>query len=251
MSQFSTNEQVQKAYDFLHAVPTPQCSGCNRGIRMCYNVPCIPSVEDAEKLLDAGYAKKLMLDWWVGLASKEKALKSVLGRVPGAAPKKERENPFPHDVPYLVPAIEGLEGKKAPFSRGGKCNLLVNNQCSLHSLGLKPVQGRIACCKVENMYFDHNGRQQPIDERIAIFHTWNTQRGQDLISRWKEEVNYVEEDDENEDNNLPMTKESMMEGVLEMFKYIAGSQFKVEGCPEVTEEEKNYEEKVVMHEKPY
>ena len=76
---FSTPEQVQKSYDFLHKMNKPACPGCARGVRMCYHTPCIGTPEDISKLLDAGYAKNLMLDWWVGQGTKEKSIKDTFG----------------------------------------------------------------------------------------------------------------------------------------------------------------------------
>ena len=173
--EFSTIDQVNKAYHYLANVKTPVCTGCKKGISMCYHMPCMGTVEDMERLLDAGYAKNIMLDWWCG------------GKFEG--------KPFKDDVAYLVPAIEGLEGKSAPFIRHGKCNLLVDNLCSLHDKGLKPIQGRMACCTQDKTNQDTSDNEVIGDERHNILHTWNTQKGKDLIERWKIEVNYEGDND--------------------------------------------------------
>lgn len=135
------------------------------------------TVDDLERLMDAGYSKNLMLDYWKGTP---------------ASPGNDW-NPFEFDVPYLVPAIKGMEGQKAPFARSGTCNLLVDNKCSIHSI--KPVQGRTACCKVNRVYKDKEGKDQDLDERIPILHTWNTERGRELIQKWKKEINFGEQVD--------------------------------------------------------
>lgn len=209
---FSSDEQVQKSYDLLNSMDKPACPGCQRGVRMCKHTPCIGTVEDMEKLIDAGYAKKLMLDWWVGESSKYKSLKSSIGvDSPTKLSKNEERNPFTEDISYLVPAIVGKEGQKAPFAKTGICTMLVNDLCSLHDQGLKPTQGSFACCKIDRVYIDEKGKEQDFDERLIILRTWNTQKGKDLIERWKAEVNYKGNNDGAE---IPMTLPDMMEAML-------------------------------------
>jgi len=174
---FSSEEQVQKSNDFLSNLKTVACTGCSRGVRMCYHTPCIGTVDDIEKIINAGHAKSLMLDWWCGIPAEYKA--------------PDRDNPFEDDVSYLTPAIVGFESKQSKFARSGKCTMLENNLCKLHDADLKPTQGKLACCKVERVYME-GGEEKDLDERIPILHTWNTQRGKDLIERWKKEVNFEE-----------------------------------------------------------
>jgi hypothetical protein len=218
MSQpFTSDHQVLEAYEFFKSMQKPACPDCARGIRMCYHTPCQGTVEDIERLIDAGYAKNLMLDWWVGEDNKavsigksfgvsEEELKSV----------RKKDNPFTEDVMYLIPAIVGIEGKQAPFIRSGKCNLLVDNKCSLHDKGLKPTQGQYACCKTQRMSIDKDGKEYNIDERIFILHTWNTQRGKDLIERWKKEVNF---DSNQAKPKLPETPIDMIEALLDVMSW--------------------------------
>lgn len=215
MSQsFSSAEQIQKSYDFLNNVGKPACPNCSSGVKMCYHTPCIGTVDDMENLLDAGYAKNLMLDCWVGDSTKEEALNKAF---PGAEKEPftdKKFNPFDNDVFYLAPAIIGKEGQLAPFAKTGKCNLLIDNKCSLHDKGLKPIQGSLACCKIERVYINENGKQTDIDERISIMHTWNSQRGKDLIDRWKLEVNYQETGE----YKVPMNLPELLESLEEVFK---------------------------------
>ena len=188
---FTDSKTVENCMEFLDKMEKPACN-CNAGVRMCKHTPCIGTVDDIEKLMNAGYSKNLMLDWWVGENSGHRTLDKINGE---DSPQKmfrrklHRENPFMEDVPYLTPAIVGYEGKKAKFVKTGACNLLIDNKCSVHDLNLKPVQGRMACCKIERIYVE-NGENQDLDERIPVLHTWNTQRGKDLIIRWKKEVNF-------------------------------------------------------------
>jgi hypothetical protein len=129
------------------------------------------TVDDMERLLDAGYAHSLMLDFWSGGSG-------------------YTDNPFDHDVLFLAPALVGKGGQQAPFAKSGTCSLLVDDKCTLHDKGLKPIQGKLACCKIERVYLDSAGEQRDLDERLPILHTWNTQRGQDVIARWKQEVSF-------------------------------------------------------------
>lgn len=185
---FSTEEQVKESYQNLANSKIYVCTGCNKGVIMCHHMPCMGTVEDIERLIDAGYANKLMLDWWSGVRS------------------EGSNNPFLDDIPYLVPAIEGLEGQKAPFIRQGKCNLLVDSLCSLHDKGLKPIQGRIACCN------DTSSRTEDFDDRWDILHTWNTQKGRDLIERWKIEVGFTGDDS----MNIPRNDLELMASFIEL-----------------------------------
>lgn len=165
MSQtFSTKEQCQTSIDFLSQLKPVTCTGCQRGVSMCNHTPCLGTVDDIERLIDAGYAKNLMLDFYYS-----------------------GSGDFDEDVAYLCPAIIGMEGKQAPFARHGTCNLLVNGMCSIHHI--KPIQGKLACCKIER-YYEATFPAKEVDERIPVLHTWNTQRGKDLIARWAMEVNY-------------------------------------------------------------
>lgn len=233
---FSSDELVKKSNEFLGTLKTPECPGCARGVRMCYHTPCIGTVDDLERLIDAGYAKKLMLDYWCG--------------IPEEHSSPDRENPFTSDVMYLVPAITGLEGKTAPFARHGKCTMLVDNQCSIHASGLKPIQGKLACCKVERLYKDDKGQDQDIDERMPILHTWNTQRGKDLIKRWREEINF--EGELKEEQTGPETIFDLLDsllGVLSSTEKMSNPN-STDGRPEYDPNEK-LEREVQYYEKPY
>lgn len=199
---FTTPEQVQKSVDFLASVQKPACPNCSYGIRMCHHTPCLGTVEDIERLMDAGYSKNLMLDWWIGADKADNTAKKFTSNPSSSERIAGRNNPFNEDVPYLVPAIKGREGDSAPFARTGSCTMLINNQCSLHDIGLKPTQGQYACCKVDRVYKDAQGDQLELDERIPILHTWNTQRGKDLIERWKREVNFNGKDECTPPENL-------------------------------------------------
>lgn len=220
---FTDQSTVDTCNQFVQSLEQPACN-CNAGVRMCKHTPCIGTVDDLEKLINAGYAKNLMLGWWVGEDTGKRKMRKIFGeeeeepkvelfkRKPKPEDKLHRENPFTEDVSYLVPAVVGCEGKKAKFVKTGQCNLLINNKCSVHDLDLKPVQGRMACCKINRVYLDENGKQQELDERIPVLHTWNTQRGKDLIERWKKEVGFNEED--NGEAPIPETTGDLLDALL-------------------------------------
>ena len=196
---YTDQQVVDTCNQFLSTLEQPACN-CNAGVRMCKHTPCIGTVDDIEKIINAGYAKSLMLDYWIGEDSGHRALDVIKSKKTEEAPqlfkrknrpaKLHKENPFTEDVSYLVPAVVGSEGQKAKFVKTGVCNFLKDNKCSLHHLDLKPVQGRMACCKINRVFNDENGKQQELDERIPVLHTWNTERGKALIERWKKEVGF-------------------------------------------------------------
>lgn len=250
---FTEKEVVNNCTDFINKLEAPACN-CNAGVRMCKHTPCIGTVEDMRKLMDAGYAKNLMLDWWVGEDSGKKAINKILEQKDEPEPpilfeRKEKlhnENPFTEDVSYLVPAVVGSEGKQANFVKVGACNLLVNDKCSVHDLNLKPIQGRMACCKIHRVYLDENGKQQKLDERIPILHTWNTQEGKDLIERWKKEVNFS---DTSNKASVPSTIPDLLDALMSILdSHTSMYEKPKEGEPELYDDKPI---KTVTYEKNY
>ena len=246
---FSTNEKLEQSKKFLESVEKPACSGCVRGIRMCYHTPCIGTADDIEKLLDAGYAKNLMLDYWSGRSTIEEGASKAFKKEIKPKDPNSVSTYFEDDVMYLVPATIGNEGKVSGYNKGGQCNLLVDNKCSLHTLGLKPTQGQFACCKVERVYLDEFGKQRELDERLPILNTWNTQKGKDLIERWKKEVGHVGVDKA----EFPNDPGSMITFLFEALSAHENSakRAKEGGCPDIPEYEKENQVYTVTYEKPY
>lgn len=244
----STPIQIQKSEKFLNSLTKPSCN-CTNGVRMCYKTPCMGTVDDMEKLMDAGYAKNLMLDFWLGKDPNGMSDKVKETMDPGLVDSYVN-NPFEENVPYLVPALKGHEGKITSMGKTGTCNLLVDNKCSLHDKGLKPIQGQTACCKIERVFIDPvSGKQMEIDERVPILHTWNTKRGKNLIKRWKQEVSYTGPDN----LELPKDKISQIGIMLELMIGPARErQAMIDGkVPEQTPEEKNPQPVTLTYEKPY
>lgn len=128
------------------------CS-CRDCVKMCEDRPCWPIPEEAEKLINAGYADKLMLDYWVG------------------------GGPNDEDIHILGPATVGREGRHAPFIPYGRCTLLTDKGlCPLHDKGLKPFEGRMATCK----------EQDGIELHEYTAMTWNSNKGREVVARWQE-----------------------------------------------------------------
>ena len=118
---------------------------------MCERRPCWPTPEDAQQIIDAGSADRLMLDWWFDTAAEK-------------------------TVYVLTPAIVGRESGQAPAIPSGRCTFLDGQGlCQLHTPGLKPTEGKQALCE---------GRTpEGLHERIAG--AWDTSEGRDLIDRWE------------------------------------------------------------------
>lgn len=147
----------QTYIDRLKVQPS-ECS-CKKCQRMCH-APCCGSVEDFEKIIEAGYANRLMFD--------------DLPSTPAAGP-------------FLKPALKGSEGKQAPWATSSEegCTFWKEGKCELHSLDLKPIQGRLAI---------HNGNGKTTGEEYSSISNedWESQRGKDLIEKWKRLVGYNE-----------------------------------------------------------
>lgn len=130
---------------------------CEKCSFMCH-APCCGTPEDMQKLIDAGYAKRLMLD------------------------------DLPGGPDCIKPALKGYEGIQSPWdvaSREG-CTFWKDGKCELHSLGLKPIQGKLSHHALNREENDQIGRI--IDE------SWEDHKGDEVIKQWKE-INDYEEDD--------------------------------------------------------
>ena len=130
---------------------TIQACACAECVAMCQHRPCWPTPADAQQLIDAGYADRLMVDWWL-----------------------DREQN--KTIYLLTPAIVGRESSESPAHPEGQCTFLdETGLCRLHGLGLKPTEGQIALCS--------NRTPAGLHEQIA--RTWNDPQAQALIDRWE------------------------------------------------------------------
>lgn len=124
--------------------------GCTKCVSMCETRPCWPTPEQAEKMLDAGLAGKMMDDYWVGTES---------------------------DIHIIAPAIVGHGGSSAPFWPQGRCELLTSDGlCSIHNSGYKPLEGAVADCK-------DSGASTGVREHIVSL--WNSAEGRRIVGKWE------------------------------------------------------------------
>ncbi len=142
----------------LKTIPESECS-CSLCVAACKR-PCWPTPAEVLKLIEAGFAKQLMLDYW-----------------------HADEN-----ISILCPANPGYEGCSAPeisiFDilsgynplKSG-CIFLEDKKCKLHDLKLKPIEGRLTlCCQKQDGQKLHK----------AVADTWDTDEGRNVVAQWEE-----------------------------------------------------------------
>ncbi len=167
-----------------------ECKGCTKGIAFCYHRPCWGLPEEFDKIIDAGFSDKLQLDFYYQKALGKEDIEILSGAVYqevgttmfsflfdsfNTTPRMEREYEDFHNG-----------GKKADMNPLGKCALLTeDNLCSLHDLGLKPEEGRESCCKTL-------GELERSHEDYAKL--WDTDYGRSVVQKWKNLINYKDED---------------------------------------------------------
>lgn len=135
----------------LTILPT-ECD-CERCSLMCM-APCCGTPEDMMTLMDKGYGSRLMLDDW----------------------------PDYNGNPNLIkPAMKGSEGCKAPWETrtAEGCTFWKDGKCELHSIGLKPTQGKLAL----------HGQNEDETYYIAdiIRASWKTDEAKACIDRFNKE----------------------------------------------------------------
>ncbi len=147
--------------DIIKTAKKIECKDCTEGIAMCNLRPCWGTVKDFLKIIKAGHAKKLMIDYY----SNDKINNG----------KK---------IYFLSGASNHNQCSKADWNPKGTCIFLVNNKCNIHNI--KPTMGAVMCCKIKQ------------DKTLmhACLMTWLTKEGLKLIEDWKKMVNYVNKDDD-------------------------------------------------------
>ena len=118
---------------------------------MCQRRPRWPTPDDARRLIDAGYADRLMVDWWF-------------------------DRDLNKTIYLLTPAIAEREGGEAPAHPEGACTFLnAGGLCQIHDSGLKPTEGQIALC----------GNRTPAGLHEQVARMWNDDKAQALIDHWE------------------------------------------------------------------
>ena len=126
---------------------------CKECVGMCKKRPCWGTPEEIEKLIDMGYAHRLMRDYWVG----------------GFDDHKEG------DVDIVSPAIVGYCGISAPSWPKGRCTFLnKEDRCEIYEL--RPIEARVA----------HHNQTRGIHADVA--REWDTYTGRRVAGRWRSEM---------------------------------------------------------------
>lgn len=134
----------------------PSECDCEKCSQMC-QASCCGTPEDINKLIEAGYADRLMLDDWPG------------------------------DADILKPALKGYESESAPWEVATKegCTFWKNGKCELHISGLKPTQGKLALHSLSE------DQEQYISELLRD--SWNTILAEEIIEKWKKITKYKDD----------------------------------------------------------
>lgn len=127
---------------------TPPCT-CGVCKAMCYR-PCWPTPKEARALIEMGYAKRLMLDYWV------------------AEP----------NIYIVGPAVRGYEGERAPFWPTGGCTFQdESGMCEIHNSGAKPFEARMSSHERDNP-----------DPHKYVAGLWDSDEGRKVMELWRKRV---------------------------------------------------------------
>jgi hypothetical protein len=166
-----------------------ECKGCQAGIDMCKKArPCFGTPEEFDKIIDAGYADKLRIDYYAGLPAESRIkLEDIIEDSPFAELQKQlyhyqqkKHNPHEEDVEMLSGGTDRDTNYRAPWMPSGTCKLLTeDDKCMLHDAGLKPHQGANSCCKEE---------QSTAEDNLYYANLWATPKGLEVIEKFKKTV---------------------------------------------------------------
>lgn len=144
---YSVEEAKQRLEKYKPSVC--DCKWCRDS---CKNRPCWPTPEEALKIIDAGYTKYLMCDFWDD----------------------------PEGDTYIIgPAFKGCEGRIPSWSKFTGCCALLSDDglCKLHSKDLKPLEGRLV---------SHTNSNKDVHKLIASL--WKSEIGKSVVERWRDET---------------------------------------------------------------
>jgi hypothetical protein len=76
---------------------------------------------------------------------------------------------------------EETEEKRAPWRPYGRCTFLTEEGlCELHDKGLKPLEGRVATCKITK-----ESTKNHAEARAFIVKRWKTKKGKATVEKFK------------------------------------------------------------------
>ena len=121
---------------------------------MCH-APCCGTLEDIDRLIEAGFADRLMYDDYPGIVDE-----------------------------IIKPALKNYEGQRAPWETNtlNGCTFWKDGKCELHDLGLKPIQGKLA-------HHDNSEDEIYAIEEMLV-DSWTGKGVEAIIQKWKSKVNY-------------------------------------------------------------
>ena len=150
---------MEKVYSDLEGVKDSECS-CTKCVEMCANRPCWGIPKDIQHLIDLGYGKRLMQDYWGGNFN-------------GTPIDADNFDGY-YDIQIISPALVGHESGHSPFMPFGRCTFLTaDNKCEIHVY--KPTEGRKAICNHES----------PIILHAYVARTWDTPDGNAVVEQFR------------------------------------------------------------------
>lgn len=127
---------------------------CEKCVKACERIPGWMTPDEARKAIDAGFAGRLMLDWWI---------------------EQNGEELF-----VLTPAVVGREGGQSAWWPGGRCTFLRDSRCEIHSSGFKPIH-----CRLALLCDDTVNEKAFVDPKGDVAKLWHTETGRALIEKWR------------------------------------------------------------------
>ena len=128
---------------------------------------------EAQAAIDAGHAKRLMLDYWTG----EPPIFVLCPSSQGHAGKRAKNT---NEIFGKLSFIELLCGAKG--NPQGRCTLLKKGLCAIHSSGYKPIECRTA---------SHDDKNYVRREEIQKM--WDNSEAQSLARKWMKLVDFNED----------------------------------------------------------
>lgn len=140
--------------EIVKLLPKSSCN-CEECQDMCKrHRPCWGTPKEINTLIDMGYAKRLMEDYY------EDGDVLVKGT-----------------VSIICPALKGSESSRAPWWPCGLCNFHNEGLCEIHKV--RPIEAKI---------FDHTENKDAHLYHLAIMKLWDTEEGRAVVKKWKDTI---------------------------------------------------------------